>query len=88
MERGAWTDERLDDRFDQIDRRFDQVDRRFDRLETEMRDGFSSLEGKIGGVEGKLGTEIRDLRMTINRFGGGMMIGLVGVIAAILARGV
>jgi hypothetical protein len=69
MERGPWTDERLDDRFDQIDRRFDR------------------LETKLDGLEGRLGAEIRDLRMTINRFGGGMMIGLVGVIAAILARG-
>jgi DNA anti-recombination protein RmuC len=77
MERGAWTDERLDDRFDRIDSRFDQVDRRFDRL-----------EGRIDSIEARLASEIRDLRMTMNRFGGGMMIALVGVIAAILARGV
>ena len=32
--------------------------------------------------------EIEALRITILRVGGGMMIGLVGVIAAVLARGV
>jgi hypothetical protein len=73
MERGTWTEERLDDRFDQIDRRFDQVERRFDRVDGGLRD----LRG-----------EINELRTTILRVGGGMMAGLVGVIAAILARGV
>ena len=72
MERGAWTDARLDDRFDQIDRRFDQIDRRFDRVDAELRD-----------IRG----EINDLRAIMIRFNGGIMIGLLGVIAAILARG-
>jgi hypothetical protein len=88
MERGAWTGERLDDRFDQIDRRFDQVDRRFDRLEDEVRDLRTEMRGGFTSLDGRLGAELRDLRMTMNRFGGGMMIALVGVIAAILARGV
>lgn len=72
MERGAWTDGSLDDRFDQIDRRFDQVDRRFDRVDTELRD-----------IRG----EISDLRSILIRFNGGIMVGLLGLIAAILARG-
>lgn len=69
MERGAWSDERLDDRFDQIDRRFDQMDRHFDRLEQRMDIGFN------------------DLRNTMVRFSSAMIVGLLGVIAAILARG-
>jgi hypothetical protein len=80
MERGAWTDARLDDRFDQIDRRFDQVDRRFDRVDTELME----MRVEIRGVRG----EINDLRSTFVRFNAGIMVGLLGVIAAILARGV
>jgi tetrahydromethanopterin S-methyltransferase subunit G len=79
MERGAWTDARLDDRFnqidrrfDQVDKRFDQVDRRFDRVDSELRD----LRGEMNG-----------LRAILIRFNGGIMVGLLGVIAAILARG-
>jgi hypothetical protein len=69
MERGSWTDARLDDRFDQIDRRFDQLDRRFDRFEEQI------------------GREFIELRSTIVRFNSAMIVGLLGVIAAILARG-
>ena len=42
-----------------------------------MRDGFAALRG-----------EIDSLRLTLLRVGGAMMIALLGVIAAILARGV
>jgi hypothetical protein len=76
VERGAWTDERLDDRFDQIDRRFDQIDRRLDRIELEMREGFTGVRA-----------EINDLRSIMIRFNGAMVVGLLGVIAAIFARG-
>ena len=69
VERGAWSDERLDDRFDHIDRRFDHVDRRFDRLEQRLDFGLS------------------DLRSIMIRFNGALIVGLLGVIAAILARG-
>lgn len=65
VERSAWTDERLDDRFDHVEQRFDQVDRQL----------------------GELRMELRDLRITLIRVGGGMMAGLVGVIAAVLVRG-
>ena len=76
MERGAWTDERLDDRFDQIDRRFDQVDRRLDRLDLEMREGFAELRA-----------EIRDLRSTMFRLYGANLIVMAGIFAALIARG-
>lgn len=36
MERGAWTDERLNDRFDQVDRRFDRVDSSMRELRAEI----------------------------------------------------
>jgi hypothetical protein len=72
MERGAWTDARLDDRFDHIDRRFDQIDRRFDQMDAR----FDRLE-----------TGLVDLRNVMIRFNGALIVGLLGVIAAILARG-
>lgn len=76
MERGAWTDERLDDRFDQIDRRFDQVERRLDRIEIEMRNGFAGVRA-----------EIAELRTLVFRSNLAMIVGLFGVIAATVARG-
>jgi len=76
MERSTWTDARLDDRFDSIDRRFDQVDRQFSELRAEMRAEFGDVR-----------VELRELRITLLRVGGGMMAGLVGVIAAVLLRG-
>jgi hypothetical protein len=83
VERASWTDERLDDLsgrvsggFEQVDRRFEQVDRRFD--ETNRR---------IDALGSDLRQEMESLRMTTLRVGGGMMVGLLGVIAAVLARG-
>jgi len=76
MDRMAWTDERLEERFDGIDRRFDEVDRRFDRVEgeivelrSEMRAGFAALQS------------------VLNWAGGGIIVTLFGVIAAILVKG-
>ena len=76
MERGAWSDERLDDRFDQIDRRFDQIDKRFDQVDRR----FDRLEDRL-----ELGFD--SLHNTMIRFNGALIVGLLGVIAAILARG-
>jgi hypothetical protein len=70
MERAAWTDARLDDRFNHVDGGLSQ-------LRSEMREGFAEVR-----------TEINDLRLVIIRGNWAMIAGLVGVIAAILARGV
>ncbi len=77
MERAAWTDERLDDLAEGMRSGFARGDGDFRDLRGEMRQEFALVRG-----------EIRDLRGTMNRFGAGIMVGLVGVIAAILARGV
>ena len=69
MERMAWTDERLQERFDRLGQRFDGLESELLELRREMR------------------AEFRDLRMTLNRVGGGVMVGLIGVIAAVLANG-
>jgi hypothetical protein len=77
MERGAWTDERLDHLADAMRSGFNRVDQDIRYLRLETREGFAELR-----------TEIGDLRLAMLRIGGAMIIGLIGVIAAILARGV
>ena len=80
MERMAWTDERLQERFDSVDRRFDGVDRRFDDIDRR----FDQVDRRLDRVEAEIGA----LRMTLNRVGGGIIVGLVGVIVAVLLNGV
>jgi hypothetical protein len=80
MERSAWTDARLDDRFD-------HVDSELANLRTEMREGFAEVRGEMGGMRSELGGQIEALRITLFRGHIAMMVALVGVIAAILARG-
>ena len=80
MERAAWTDERLDDLATAMREGFARVD-------TDLRD----LRGEIGDVRREIGGlrgEINDLRLIMFRGWIGMMVGFLGVIAAILARGV
>ena len=77
MERAAWTDQRLDDLVAAIRDGFSRVDQDIRDLRLETREGFAQLR-----------TEINDLRLVMLRVGGAMIVGLIGVIAAILARGV
>jgi hypothetical protein len=80
MERSAWTDKRLEDRFDHVDGELSslrtEMHDEFKAVRTEMREGFAEVRG-----------EINDLRLIMIRFQGAMLIALLGVIAAILARG-
>jgi hypothetical protein len=85
VEGRAWTDARLDDRFDQIDRRFDQVDRRFDRLEAEMKEGFASIRSELRNEMGGLRVEFNGLRNMMFR---SYVALAVALIAAIVVRGV
>ena len=97
MERAAWTDERLDDLAVAMRNGFERVDGDLRGIRGEMgalRGEMGALRGEMGALRvemreevGSLRSEIGDLRHTLNRFGGGMMIGLIGVIAAILAHG-
>jgi hypothetical protein len=52
-------------------------------LRSEMRDEVGGVRGEIGGVHGELAA----LRLTLLRVGGGIMVGLVGVIGAVLYGG-
>ena len=87
MERAAWTDARLDDfqrnvdaRFDQVDARFDRVDARFDRLEREVRD----FRGEVHLEFGAMRSTMIWVGATV---GGGILAGLLGVIATLLSQG-
>jgi hypothetical protein len=70
MQTIAWTDERLEERFDGIDRRFDRVEGELLELRREMRAGFATLESAIHRAEV------------------GVIVSLIGVIGAILLKGV
>jgi hypothetical protein len=72
VERTAWTDERLDDLANRMDAGFARVDADIRGLRDELRVDIGGLRAEVGG-----------LRLAILRVGGGIMIGLVGVIAAI-----
>jgi hypothetical protein len=84
MERGAWTEERLDDLAGEMRRGFDRVDR-------DIRDTRTDLHAEIAATRTDLTTQIDGLRQTMLRIGGGMIagmsVGFLSVLAAILARG-
>ena len=77
MERMTWTDERLEERFNGIDRRFDEVDQRFDRV-----------EGEILDLRREMHNGFASLQSVLNRAGAGVVFSLIGIIGAILAKGV
>jgi len=82
----TWTDERLEERFNGIDRRFDEIDRRFDSVDRR----FELVDRRFDRVEGEI-VELRrgigGLQTTLNRIGGSMIVGLIGIIAAVVLKG-
>lgn len=87
MERATWTDERLDDLARRMDAGFARVDGDIRDLRREVREQGAELRGEIQEQGAELRGEIAAMRTTLLRVGGGMMAGLVGVIAAVLAGG-
>jgi hypothetical protein len=77
MQTMAWTDERLEVRFNGIDRRFDDVDHGFDRVERQAEFTRKELKAELGV-----------LQAGINRIWISTVAGLFGVIATILTKGV
>ena len=73
MERSAWTDERISDRFDHIDRELSQ-------LRSEMRSGFADLRSEMH-------QGFSDHRSLMLRLHLGTWIPVLGLIAALIARG-
>ena len=74
MERSAWTDERLDDRFDHVDTELRD-------LRMEMREGFAGVRGEIH----ELRLEFGSLRNMMFR---SYLALAVALIAAVVVRGV
>lgn len=73
MERGAWTDQRLDDFRERVELRFDSV-------ENQMRDGFTRVDRELIEIR----SEIAGIQTTLIQFGGRAMIALGGVIVALI----
>jgi hypothetical protein len=87
MERAAWTDQRLDDLAEAMRTGFARVDQDIRDLRAEvaglrvqMHDGFGELRGEVNDLRA-------EFRTVMLRIGGGVIVGLIGVIAAILASG-
>ena len=97
MERSTWTDNRLDDRFDHVDRELSLLRSEMREGFSGVRGEINGVRGEINGVRGETNGvrgeingvrgEINDLRLVIIRGNWTVMAGLIGVIAAILARG-
>ncbi len=83
MERMAWTDERLEERFKGIDRRFDGVDRRFDEVDKR----FDRVEREILKLRREMHAGFASLQTLLNRAGAGIIVSLMGVIVAVLING-
>jgi hypothetical protein len=81
MEGAAWTNERLDDLAKSMRSGFARMDQDIRDLRSEMHTGFGQVRTEIN----ELRTEFR---VVMFRAGTGIVLALIGVIAAILARGV
>ncbi len=71
--RATWTDSRLDELANRTDRRFDDLEHRMDV-------GFSRVERDFREVRGEIGA----LRRTIIQIGGGMILAILCLMAAIV----
>ncbi len=83
MERAAWTEERLDDLAESMRTGFARIDQDLRDLRSELHEGLASGRGEINGLR----SEINDLRHLMLQIGGGMLVGFISVLAAILVRG-
>jgi DNA anti-recombination protein RmuC len=84
MYRMAWTDDRLQERFDSIDRRFDEVDRRFEQVDRRF-DKVDERFDKVDGELGRINSRIDGLQRTIMQIGGGIIATLVAGIFGVIA---
>jgi hypothetical protein len=87
MERAAWTNERLDDLAEAMRTGFARVDLDVRDLREELRATRTELTAQIDATRAELTAQIDALRQTMVRFGGGMLLGFISVLAAIIARG-
>lgn len=62
-------------------------DERLDDLSRRIDAGFERMDRDIRDLRFDLGTQIEGLRQMTLRVGGGMLLGFISVLAAILVRG-
>jgi 3-dehydroquinate synthetase len=84
VERAAWTSERLDDLAEGMRTGFARVDQSFARVDQ----SFARVDQDVRDLRTEMREEFRALHSLLYRTGGGIIVTLIGVIAAILARGV
>jgi hypothetical protein len=87
VERTAWSDQRLNHLASRMDAGFERVDADIRELRSDIAGLRTEVRSEIGGLRTELGGQIDMLRITLLRVGGGVIVGLVGVIAAVLAAG-
>jgi hypothetical protein len=63
------------------------TDERLDDLASEMRRGFDRVDRDMRDLRTDMTGQMEALRQTMIRIGGGMLLGFISVLAAILARG-
>jgi hypothetical protein len=63
------------------------TDERLDDLAESMRRGFDRVDRDIRELRVDMTSQMEALRQTMIRIGGGMLLGFISVLAAILARG-
>jgi hypothetical protein len=95
MERGAWTGERLDDLAEAMRSGFARLDTDVRDLRTELREGLAGLRTEMGELRVELRTEIGTVHSEISalktillRASIAATLALLGILAALLARGV
>jgi hypothetical protein len=64
------------------------TDERLDDLAESVRAGFARVDQDIRDLRIEMRQEFRALNALIIRVGGGMLLGFISVLAAILARGI
>ncbi|MDX6589528.1 MAG: hypothetical protein QOI84_802 [Solirubrobacterales bacterium] len=97
----AWTDERLEERFDGIDRRFDEVGRHFDDTSRQLDHRFGEVDRRLDQANretnhrldsldehvGELRQAMLSLHTTLARGSFGVILALIGAIGALVATG-
>jgi hypothetical protein len=63
------------------------TDERLDELARRMDAGLGKVDREIRELRDELRLEMAAMRNAMNRVGGGIVVGLVGVIAAVFANG-
>lgn len=71
--RATWTDSRLDEFANRTDRRFDDLEHRMDVGFARVGHDFRELRGEIGA-----------LRRTIIQIGGGLIVAILALMAAVI----